>query len=168
MAAFSSPLKIVSLALFLVVGGSAVAYADEPSPAALEAARAIIADWGMTQSFDRVVPEMLAQLERNVLKTRPELKDSLHATLLAIKPEFDKTELTLVASAAEALAKQMSEQELKDTAAFFQTPSGKKYIETEPGAITQILTLVQNWREQLSVQVLSRAHEEMKKKGTDF
>ena len=62
----------------------------------------------------------------------------------------------------------MTEQELKDTATFFQTPSGKKYIETEPAAITQIVTLVQTWRQQLSVDVMKRAREEMKKKGADF
>ncbi len=34
----------------------------------------------------------------------------------------------------------MSEQELKDTAAFFVSPSGKKYIETEPVAFNEIVT----------------------------
>ena len=168
MAAYLSPLKTLSAALLMTVGASFGAYADEPTPAALESARAIISAWGMMQSFDVVVPQMFEQLERGVLATRPELKDNLHATLAALKPEFDKTEQTLVNNAALSLTKQLTEQELKDTAAFFQTPSGKKYVAAEPVAITQIITLVQSWREQLSVDVLKRAHEEMKKKGADF
>jgi hypothetical protein len=168
VAAYLSPLKILSAAALFTIGGCFSAYADDPTPAALDSARAIISAWGMTQSFDLVVPQMFEQLERNVLATRPELKDNLDAVIQAVKPEFLKTEQDTLAAAAQSLAKQMTEQELKDTATFFLTPSGKKYIATEPGAITQILVLVQNWREQLSVSVLKRVHEEMKKKGSDF
>ena len=168
MVAHSSPLKTLSFALLFTIGGAFAAYADDPKPAALDSARTIIAAWGMTKSFDLVVPQMFDQLEHEVTRTRPELKDSLRATLIALKPEFDKSEQDFINSSALAVAKMMTEQELKDTAAFFQTPSGKKYIETEPAAITQIVTLVQTWRQQLSVDVMKRAREEMKKNGADF
>ena len=168
MIAHSSHLKTLSFALLFTIGGAFGAYADEPTPAAIDSARTIIAAWGMTKSFDQVVPQMAEQLERDVVKTRPELKDSLHATMAVLKPEFAKSEQDFVTTTALALAKMMTEQELKDTATFFQTPSGKKYIETEPAAITQIVTLVQNWRQQLSIDVMKRAREEMKKKGADF
>jgi uncharacterized protein len=163
-----SPFKMLSLALVLAIGGAFGASADEASPAALDSARTIIAAWGMTRSFDVVVPQMLEQLERSVSTTRPELKDALHAALLTIKPEFLKTEDAFITSASQALAKHLSEQELKEVATFFQTATGKKYIEAEPAAISEIVILVQNWREKLSVDVLARAHQEMKKKGVDF
>jgi hypothetical protein len=166
--AHSSPFKTLSFALLFTIGGAFSAYADDPTPAALDSARTIIVAWGMTKSFDLVVPQMFDQLEHDVVKTRPELKDSLRATLIALKPEFDKSEQDFITTSALALAKMMTEQELKDTATFFQTPSGKKYIETEPVAITQIVTLVQTWRQQLSVDVMKRTREEMKKKGADF
>jgi uncharacterized protein len=168
VAVHSSFLKTLSCALLFTIGGAFNAYADDPTPAALDAARTIVTAWGMTKSFDLVIPQMLDQLEHDVIKTRPELKDSLRATLIALKPEFDKSEQDFISTTAQALAKMMTEQELKDTATFFQTPSGKKYIETEPAAITQIVALVQHWREQLSVDVLKRTREEMKKKGADF
>jgi uncharacterized protein len=163
-----SPFKTLSVALVLTIGAAFAASADEPSPAAIDSARTIIAAWGMTRSFDVVVPQMLEQLERSVTTTRPELKDNLHAVLVSLKPEFAKTEETFIASAAQALAKRLSEQELKEVATFFQTPTGKKYVEAEPAAISEIVILVQSWREKLSVDVLARAHQEMKKKGTDF
>jgi hypothetical protein len=166
--AFRFPLKTLSAALLFTIAGSFSAYADDPTPAALESARTIIAAWGMTRSFDVVVPQMMELLERNVGATRPELKVSLHATLAALTPEFAKTEVDFINSAAQVLTRRMSEQELKDTAAFFQTPSGKKYIESEPAAISEIVGLVQAWREKLSNDILARAHEEMKKKGADF
>jgi uncharacterized protein len=160
--------RILSIALVFAIGGAFGARADDPSPAALASARSIITAWGMTRTFDVIVPQMLEQLERSVTATRPELKDSLHATVLAIKPEFVKTEDDFIVTASQVLAKRMTEQELKDVAAFFQTPTGKKYIENEPGAISEIIVQVQNWREKLSVDVLARAHQEMKKKGADF
>jgi hypothetical protein len=155
-------------ALFLAALGPLSAYADEPSPAALESARAIIAASGMTRSFDLVVPQMFGELEHNVTATRPELKDSLHATLLALLPEFTKTEQDVVNGAARVLAKHMNEQELKDTANFFASPSGKKYVETQPVAFNEIIGVVQEWRQRLSTDILARARDEMKKKGVDF
>jgi hypothetical protein len=163
-----SPLKIWLAALFLAALAPSGAYADEPTPAALESARAVIAASGMTRSFDVVVPQMFGELERNVTATRPELKESLHATLLALLPEFTKTEQDVVNGAARALARNMSAQELKDTANFFASPSGKKYVEAQPLALNEIVGLVQEWRLRLSTEVLARAREEMKKKGVDF
>jgi hypothetical protein len=66
------------------------------------------------------------------------------------------------------LAKRMSEQELKDTANFFLSPSGKKYVDVQPAAFGEIIALAQAWREKLSTEVLARAREEMKKKGVEF
>lgn len=168
MTARTFPSKIVFAALLFAALGAAGAYADEPTPAALESARAIIAASGMTRSFDLVVPQMFGELERNVTATRPELKDSLHATLVALAPEFAKTEQDVVDGAARVLAKHMNEQELKDTANFFASPSGKKYVEAQPVAFNEIMGVVQDWRQRLSTGILARVREEMKKKGVDF
>ena len=86
----------------------------------------------MKASIDQVVPGMLGQLERNVTTTRPELKDALHETLLAIEPEFVKTEQSVITDSAKFLASEMTEQELKDVAAFYESPAGKKFIAAEP------------------------------------
>ncbi len=168
MTARTSPFKMLFAAALCVTLGAAVAGAEEPSPAAIDAARAVINGSGMTRSFDGVVPQMLAELERNVTATRPELKDSLHATLVALEPEFAKTEQGVIDGAARILAKYMNEQELKDTAAFFASASGKKYVEAQPLAFNDIIGVVQTWRERLSTDVLARARAEMKKKGLDF
>jgi hypothetical protein len=163
-----SPFKTLIAAALLITLGAAAARAEEPTPAALDSARAIIAASGMARSFDLVVPQMLGELERNVTTTRPELKDSLHATLVALEPEFSKTEQGVIDGAARILAKYMNEQELKDTAAFFASASGKKYVEAQPLAFNEIIGVVQTWRQRLSTDVLARARAEMKKKGLDF
>src|SRR5580704_16060291 len=52
-----------------------------PSPAAIAAADTILGDIGIKQTIAIVVPGMLTELETNVTRTRPEIKESLRQTL---------------------------------------------------------------------------------------
>ena len=168
MSPWSSRLKAALGAVLALAFLSAGASADEPTPAALGYAKQIFVDIGMKPTLDQVVPALLGQLEHNVTATRPELKDGLHAALLAIQPEFVKTEDGVLDAAVKVLAGKMTEQELKDTAAFYESASGKKFVATQPAVLEQVGSLVRTWRERLSTDILTRAHEEMKKKGHDF
>ena len=62
----------------------------------------------------------------------------------------------------------MSEKEIVELAAFFESPVGKKYVAMEPVFLQQLSDVVAPWREQLSTDILVRAREEMKKKGIEF
>lgn len=166
----SSPSKIIASlgALVVLALACAGARAEDPSPAALTYAGQIIADIGVKASLDQVVAGMLGQLEHNITATRPELKDALHATLLAIQPEFNKTEQGVLADTAKFLASRMTEQDLKETATFFEGAAGKKYVEAQAASVPDIADAVRAWRQQLSTDITARAHEEMKKKGYSF
>jgi hypothetical protein len=139
-----------------------------PSPAAIAAADTILADTGIKQSIALVVPAMMTELERNVTKTRPEIRDSLRETLQAIKPEFDKTAEQTYNTAATILAEQMSEKEIVDVAAFFESPAGKKYLVIEPVFRQKFSSVAVPWQDKLSTDILVRAREEMRKKGIEF
>lgn len=168
MSSSQSKVKASLGAVVVLAIAIAGARADEPTPAALTYANQILVDIGMKPSLDLVVPQMLSGLDRSITATRPELKDALRDTLVAIEPEFLKSEQGVVAESAKFLASRMSEQELKDTVTFFETPSGKKFIATQPALAQEVGSLARAWREQLSTDILARAHEEMKKKGADF
>jgi uncharacterized protein len=139
-----------------------------PSPAALIAADKILSIIGLKQSIAIVVPGMMAELETNVTRTRPEIRDSLRVTLKAIQPEFDKTAKQTYNEAANLLASQMSEQDITQVAAFFDSPAGKKYVEVTPVFLQNLGDVTGAWREKLSTDILVRARQEMKKKGVDF
>ena len=111
---------------------------------------------------------MMAELETNLTRTRPEIRDSLRATLKAIQPEFDQTAKQTYDQAATLLASQMSEKEITDVAAFFNGPSGKKYVQVMPVFLQKFSDISGAWREKLSTDILERARQEMKKKGVDF
>ena len=139
-----------------------------PSPAALAAADTILGVIGLKQSIAIVVPGMMAELEANVTRTRPEIRDSLRATLRAIQPEFDQTAKQTYSKAAALLASQMSEKEITEVAAFFDSPAGKKYVQVTPVFLQKLSDVTGAWREKLSTDILERARQEMKKKGVDF
>jgi uncharacterized protein len=139
-----------------------------PSPAAIAAADKILGVIGLRESIATVVPRMMAELETNVTRTQPEIKDSLRATLKAIQPEFDQTAKQTYDQAATLLASQMSEKEITDVAAFFDSPSGKKYVQVTPIFLQKLSDITGPWREKLSTDILVRARQEMKKKGVDF
>ncbi len=172
------------LAAALAVGGAAfaadtkpaapaapaVAPAPTPTPTAAAVATAgeILGDIGIKQSIALIVPGMLTELERNVTVTRPEIKDSLRETLRAIQPDFDNSAKTMYDQAATILAGQMSEKDLKEVAAFFASPAGKAYLAAEPVFLQNFSSVFEPWRQQLSTDIMTRARQEMKKKGIEF
>ncbi|MBV8474750.1 MAG: DUF2059 domain-containing protein [Hyphomicrobiales bacterium] len=170
MSSFASILKASCGALVLLALAGAGARADDapPSAASLGYANKIFVDIGMKPTLDQVVPGLLGELEHNTLATRPELKDPLHQTLLAIEPDFVKTEDALLADSAKVLASRMSEEELKETVAFFEGPIGKKFLEVQPAVLGEVGQMARAWRDKLSTDILTRAREEMKKKGYSF
>jgi hypothetical protein len=139
-----------------------------PSPAAVAAADKILGDIGVKQSIGLVVPGMMAELEANVTRTRPEIKDSLRATLKEIQPEFDQTAREIYNEAATLLASLMSEKELTDVAAFFDSASGKKYVSVTPVFLQKLADVTAPWRDKLSTDIVVRARQDMKKKGVEF
>jgi uncharacterized protein len=155
-------------AFVLTASGAVRARADEPSPAAVADARTIIVASGISKSFDALVPQMLGMLERNVTATRPDIKDKLHATLLQLEPEFVKSEDSVINAAAVSLAKRLSPAELKDVVVFYQSPSGKKYVEATPGMLEDVVAALEAWRQKLSTDMMTRVREEMKKQGVDL
>jgi hypothetical protein len=139
-----------------------------PSPAALAAADKILSAISLKQSIALVVPGMMAELETNLTRTRPEIRDMLRATLKTIQPEFDLTAKQTYAEAEALLASQMSEKDITDVAAFFESPAGKKYVEVTPIFLQKLSDVTGAWREKLSTDILVRARGDMKKKGVDF
>jgi uncharacterized protein len=139
-----------------------------PSPAAVAAADRILGDIGVKESIALVVPGMMAEFEANVTRTRPEIRDSLRATLKSIQPEFDKSARETYDEAATLLASLMTEKELTDIAGFFDSPSGKKYIAVTPTFLQRLANVTTPWRDKLSTDIVTRARQEMKKKGVDF
>jgi hypothetical protein len=139
-----------------------------PSPAAVGAADQLLIAMGVKESIAKTVPAMMTEFEQNVTTTRPEIRDSLRETLVAIKPEFDKSAQLTYAKSEALLALAMNEKDLEDVAAFFNSPAGKKYLAIQPLFFQRLEDLLAPWRQELSTNIVTKARAEMKKKGIDF
>ena len=139
-----------------------------PSPSHLAAARALVIACGMSRSFSIVIPQFMDQIAQSLTQTRPEIRQDLNAVLTQLKPEFDRQADEMVDIAAQIYVKQLSEQDLKAADAFFESPAGKKYVETQPAFLTELVTAMQGWQGKISTDMMARVREEMKKKGHEI
>jgi hypothetical protein len=161
-------ISLISAGLSALILFSAPVRADEPSPAAIESANKLIADLGLKQSLDVVVPTLFGEFEKNVVATRPELKDPLHQVLVSLVPEFVKGEPGVLTQVARVMASNLSDAEIKEVLAFYESPTGKKFVAAEPAFVNALQTSGTAWRQKLADDLLPRVREELKKKGVDF
>ncbi len=158
----ASRLAATSVALFMLA--SPVLAQAQPSASHLALAREVAVSSGMTRSFDAMVEPFLDQLQQmNV--TRPEIKQDLDQVVAQIRPELDKEKQKMVDNAARAFASRMTEAELKTISDFYKSPAGKKYVETQPGILDDVVRDLATWTQQTAQFVMSRAREEMGKRG---
>ena len=166
---FASKPKVLALAGgFLALAAAAPAYADEPSANAIAMATQVINDVGMRAGVENIIPLTLGEMQRNVAAIHPEMATALKEASVTIIPEFAKSGDKVIADLAHVMASRMSEQELRDSLAFFEGPSGKKYLATQPILLQEFQVSTGIWRSELNKNLLSRLREEMKKKGVDF
>jgi hypothetical protein len=142
--------------------------APEPPASTLAAARDVVIASGMARSFAPMVPELRSQIVPLLTRTRPEMAKDLGETLKQLTPEFDKKTDDMIDIAAHIYARHMTEDELKQTAAFFNSPVGKKYVEAQPTMLDEIVVAMQSWTQQISTYMMTRLRQEMEKKGHPF
>ncbi len=123
---------------------------------------------GMSRSFAIIIPQFMDQIATSLTQTRPELIRDLNTVLGDLKPEFDRQADEMVDIAAQIYAKRLSEQDLKTAVAFFESPAGKQYVETQPAFLSDVVTAMQGWQGKISTNMMTRVRVEMKKKGHDI
>ena len=146
----------------------APAATSEPTPTQIDLAKKVLAAAGLKTSIDEIVPMMLSQLQGQLQRIHPEMGKTLHETLLALMPEFNKDEDQVFTDTVLPMAKSMSEAELQQTLAFFDSPAGKKYTLVQGQVLDALHASATVWREKLTTIMLNRTREEMTKKGFPF
>ena len=138
------------------------------SEAQMVLGRQIVAGSGLARSFEGTVPQMMTQIYQTIVRTRPELAPDLKASIAGLEPEFLAQTSKMVDRAAQIIATQLSEAEMKDIAGFFASASGKKYVATQPQALDAIVVSMEGWNREMSAAISERLRAEMKKKGHDL
>jgi hypothetical protein len=166
-----SPVRRLGLAaiLFCVLSAPAFAQAPaKPSPEHIALARAVLDFTGARKTFEGMTPKLLMDARNVILRTRPTLQVDLDAASLEVAKQLAAADEELVNQIAVVYAQKFTEQELKDIAAFYQSPAGKKMTAEMPSVLTESYKVIQEWSRKMSVDVMTALRVEMKKKGHDL
>lgn len=130
----------------------------------LAAARELIQLTGGLAAVDEMLPAFGEQIKKSSV-ARPELTKDLDDVLAKLKPELDMQKQQALNLVAATYAKFLTEQEIRDTIAFFKTPSGAKYIGIQSQLVDEAVDDVTAWSQQAGEYVMVRVRAEMGKRG---
>jgi hypothetical protein len=160
--------KRAALVAAVVLAFAMPATAQQPSAAALTAAKELIEIKGAEKFFQPITRGVIEQTKNLFLQTNPTLAKDLNEVSASLMVELAPRHSEVVDEIVRYYAMQFTEQELKDLTAFYKSPLGKKALEIEPRIMDQTMNFAQEWSRRFSEVVISRMRAEMKKRGHDI
>ena len=139
-----------------------------PSAAHIAKARRLILATGISRSFQIIIPEFMDQIGTTLTQSRPELVHDVDLVLMQLKPEFERQSDEMIDQSARIYATLLSEHDIDAILAFFDSGAGKKYVGAQPLFLNQLVSGMQAWQQKISINMMTRVREEMKKKGHDL
>jgi hypothetical protein len=82
--------------------------------------------------------------------------------------EFDGRSSELVDQTAQLYASRFTEPELKQILTYYESPLGKKMLAEEPQILDDSMRQITGWADNLSIDIMARMRDEMKKRGHDI
>lgn len=159
----ASRLAATSVALFMLAS-PVFAQEAQPSASHLAAAREVAISSGMAGAFDALPGPLIAQLQRMSV-TNPEVQKDLDQVATLLKPEVEQKKQELIDASARVIAAKLTEDELKEVATFYKSAVGQKYVQIQPGILDEIVREMDIWTQRTSEFIMTRAREEMGKRG---
>jgi uncharacterized protein len=172
---FANPVARTSCVVILVLGlvfavrvGGADAQQQQPSATAIATAKELITVKGATALWDPLVPGVIEQAKSVFVQANPTLLKELNEVALKLRAEYAPRSAEVVNDVAKIYASRFTEQELKDTLAFYKSPLGKKLLVEEPSILDQSMRNAQSWADRLSQEVIGKIRNEMKRRGHEI
>ena len=141
---------------------------QQPSAAALALAKEVLAVKGSVRLLDPVVNGVIEQTRSLFMRTNFMLQKDLNDVAGELRNELAPRRDVLINDVATLYARRFTEQEMKDTLAFYNSPLGQKLIIEEPQFVDQSLQYAQLWANKLSEEVIAKFRAGMKKRGHDL
>lgn len=165
-------LPAASLLLALAVAGlpaSAQQQAAPPlkpaSPAAIAAAKEILAMKNAAAMYANAVPNIVQQTKDTLLQTNLNYQKDLNEVAVIVAKNLAGREKEIGDGMAQIYANEFTEQELKDLVTFYKSPLGQKLLANEPRAIQFSMSYMNQWAQQFAEIVNGEFRSEMRKRG---
>ena len=152
-----------------VAAGPAFAQSNpNPSAAAIATAKEILTDKHVQDLYREAVPSLVERTKLTLLQSNLNYQKDLNEVAVKVAKEFAGSEKEIGESIAKIYASRFSEQELKDIAAWYKSPLGKKVIEQEPEIFQAARNYMEQWAQGFSEKVINKFRAEMKARGKEI
>jgi hypothetical protein len=138
------------------------------SPAAMAAAKEILAMKNANAMYASAVPNVVEQTKNALMQTNLNYQKDLNEVAIIVAKNLAGREKEIGEGMAQIYANEFSEQELKDLVTFYKTPLGQKLLATEPRAIQFSMSYMNQWGQVFAQTVNEAFRAEMKKRGKDI
>jgi hypothetical protein len=139
-----------------------------PSPAAIAAAKEILAMKKASQMYTLAVPNIVAQTKAVLLQNNLNYQKDLNEVAVVVAQNLAGREKEIGEGMAKIYATEFTEQELKDLVTFYKTPLGQKLLTSEPKAIEQSMAYMNQWAQSFAEIVNAQFRAEMRKRGKEI
>lgn len=167
MKSLSGILSAACLALGLALTAlPAAAQQPKPaSPAAIAAAKEILAMKNANAMYAQAVPNIVERTKNELMQTNINYQKDLNEVAVIVAQKFAGKEKEIGEGMAAVYASDFTEQELKDLVNFYKSPLGQKLLTTEPRAIQQSMGFMNQWAQQFAETINGEFRSEMRKRG---
>jgi hypothetical protein len=176
MKRFSGILAAAGVALGLALSAApALAQAQqqaiplkEASPAAIAAAKEILAMKNASAMYANAVPNIVEQTKNALLQANLNYQKDLNEVAIIVAKNLAGREKEIGDGMAKVYANEFTEQELKDLVTFYKSPLGQKLLASEPRAIQFSMSYMNQWAQVFAETVNAAFRGEMRKRGKEI
>ncbi|MEH2497223.1 hypothetical protein V1294_003702 [Bradyrhizobium sp. AZCC 1678] len=138
------------------------------SPAALAAAKEILAMKNASAMYANAVPNLVEQTKNVLMQSNLNYQKDLNEVAVIVAKTLAGREKEIGEGMAQVYANEFTEQELKDLVTFYKSPLGQKLLSSEPRAIQFSMSYMNQWAQQFAETINGQFRAEMKKRGKDI
>jgi hypothetical protein len=134
------------------------------SPAAIAAAKEILAMKNAAAMYANAVPNLVEQTKNVLLQSNLNYQKDLNEVAIIVAKNLAGREKEIGEGMAQVYANEFTEQELT----FYKSPLGQKLLSSEPRAIQFSMSYMNQWAQQFAETINGQFRAEMKKRGKDI
>ena len=139
-----------------------------PSPAAIAAAKEILAMKNASAMYANAVPNIVQRTKDALLQSNLNYQKDLNEVAVIVAQKLAGREKEIGDGMAKVYASEFTEQELKDLVVFYKSPLGQKLLSTEPKAIQMSMGYMNQWAQTFAETVNGEFRAEMRKRGKEI
>src|ERR1700742_2670267 len=156
---------VLGLALAGVPASAQTSAAPPASPAAIAAAKEILAMKNANAMYANAVPNIVQRTKDALLQSNLNYQKDLNEVAVIVAQKLAGREKEIGDGMAKIYCNEFTEKELVDLVAFYKSPLGQKLLASEPWAIQFSMSYMNSWAQNFAEIVNGEFRAEMRKRG---